>query len=186
MTPEMQARVFEPFYTTKFTGRGLGLAVVHGIVRGHRGGVRVESAPQLGLDVLGGAAGHCPAGRTADAAGAVDRRLARHRASSLVADDEDLVRDVAETMLQQMGFEVVAVAERPRGGAGLRRRPGPVRPGPARPDHADHDRRRRRCRPSGRSGPRPVLIMSGYNEQDTPGRRRRASPPRSSTNHSPC
>jgi len=41
-------RVFDPFYTTKFTGRGLGLAVVAGIVRTHEGAVTVESKPGRG------------------------------------------------------------------------------------------------------------------------------------------
>ena len=40
--------VFEPFFSTKFTGRGLGLAAVMGIARGVRGGLQVASEPGTG------------------------------------------------------------------------------------------------------------------------------------------
>ncbi|HVT71918.1 MAG TPA: transporter substrate-binding domain-containing protein [Lacunisphaera sp.] len=48
MTPEVTARIFDPFFSTKFTGRGLGLAAVQGIVRTHRGALTVESTPGAG------------------------------------------------------------------------------------------------------------------------------------------
>ncbi len=43
-----RARIFDPFYTTKFTGRGLGLSAVAGIVNGHGGRIRVESSRERG------------------------------------------------------------------------------------------------------------------------------------------
>jgi len=42
------ARIFDPFFTTKFTGRDLGLAAVQGIVRGHKGLLKIESVPGKG------------------------------------------------------------------------------------------------------------------------------------------
>ena len=48
MSPETLAKIFDPFFTTKFTGRGLGLSAVQGIVRAHRGALKVYSQPGQG------------------------------------------------------------------------------------------------------------------------------------------
>jgi two-component system cell cycle sensor histidine kinase/response regulator CckA len=51
MDAETRARVFEPFFTTKFVGRGMGMAAVLGIVRGHGGGIGIETGPGEGTAV---------------------------------------------------------------------------------------------------------------------------------------
>jgi CheY-like chemotaxis protein len=48
MDEDCQLKMFDPFFTTKFTGRGLGLAGVSGIIRGHHGGLFVQSAVDKG------------------------------------------------------------------------------------------------------------------------------------------
>jgi PAS domain S-box-containing protein len=50
MTEAVKTRMFDPFFSTKFAGRGLGLAAVHGIVKAHRGAVEVESQPGRGTE----------------------------------------------------------------------------------------------------------------------------------------
>jgi CheY-like chemotaxis protein len=107
MTPEVRERIFEPFFTTKKVGQGvgMGLSVVFGIVKGHKGWISVHSQPGAG------SAFHIylPAAETR----ASERKPARQaapvqtpEANILVVDDEPLVRDVARTVLERWGFHV--------------------------------------------------------------------------------
>ena len=43
--PSLRGRIFDPFVSTRFVGRGLGLAAVFGVVRGHHGVILVDDAP---------------------------------------------------------------------------------------------------------------------------------------------
>ncbi|MCE5247794.1 PAS domain S-box protein [bacterium] len=109
--PEMQQRIFDPYFTTKKEGTGLGLATSYSIVRKHDGHVAVESAPGAGaaFHVYLPAAARTPipvAGPVA-APACAPRRGCR----VLVLDDDDAVRDVALQMLATLGFDGEAFAD---------------------------------------------------------------------------
>lgn len=104
-------RVFEPYFTSKKVGNGLGLAIVHSIVTKHKGYVGVESAPGVGTtftvflpadDAPGGRRAAVPA-RQGDLPAPVFGRI-------LVMDDEEVVREAASRMLRELGCSVETVA----------------------------------------------------------------------------
>jgi len=122
MSEDMQARIFDPFYSTKRQGRGLGLAALLGIVRTHRGAIFLDSQPGSGttfrvlFPVSGRAVAAAPELR--------DGRLAEHGAGAvLVVDDEEVVRDLARTVLDEAGFEVLTAADTAEAADIVRRRP---------------------------------------------------------------
>lgn len=98
-------RIFEPFFTTKQNGkhRGLGLALVYGIVTNHRGGVAVSSQPDAGTSVRV----YLPA----------EKKIARERLTSptdlkgtqcvLIVDDEDSMLTMGQAVLSTFGYRVL-------------------------------------------------------------------------------
>jgi signal transduction histidine kinase len=106
MDQKTVAKLSDPFFTTKFTGRGLGMAAVQGIVKGHRGSVKVLSEPGQGTTVTI----LLPAiGTSADRPGPVDlgnghRDAWRGSGTVLLVDDEETVRGIGTAMLRALGF----------------------------------------------------------------------------------
>ena len=108
MSAETKARIFEPFYTTMFTGRGLGLAAVDGIVRSHGGRIDVRSSVGRGTTCRVWLPAVVPAVRAAPHASPAPPRVSH--GTVLLVDDEPAVLDVGRRILERSGYHVVAVA----------------------------------------------------------------------------
>ena len=165
MTEEVKAKLFDPFFTTKFTGRGLGMSAVLGIVRGHRGCIKVYTELGRGttFKVLFPAVPGSVEGVESVVA---DKAEWRGEGLVLLVDDEETVRSVAKRMLEHMGFQVITAADGRQGVEIFRSRAAEivcVLLDLAMP-HMDGEqayRELRRIKPDVR-----VLMSSGYNEQE--------------------
>ena len=111
MSPQVLERMYEPFFTTKAEGRGLGMAAVHGIVANHNGSIQVTSAPQQGTQF------HLrfPLLRAQEVREAPVKPLARERTSTaprvLIVDDEENVREIVCEMLAHLHCETAQAAD---------------------------------------------------------------------------
>jgi PAS domain S-box-containing protein len=105
MSAEVQSRLFDPFFSTKGTGRGLGLAALVGILRSHGGAVGLSSAPGRGTSFTIYLPALDPARAPRPVASKVNegRKLA---ARVLLVDDEALLRQSASRLLKMLGCSV--------------------------------------------------------------------------------
>ncbi|GAB6063786.1 PAS domain-containing protein [Deferrisoma palaeochoriense] len=112
--PEHLPKIFDPYFTTKQTGSGLGLATVHSIVRRHGGTVTVASklgeGTRFRVYLPAATAGSAPVSPEApEPAGPGARPSGAARI--LVMDDEEMLRDVLCEVLEDMGYQVEATAD---------------------------------------------------------------------------
>jgi CheY-like chemotaxis protein len=159
------ARIFDPFFSTKGPGRGLGLAAVQGIVRSAAGELSVQSAPGKGSTFEA----VFPSARESKS---VSAPVAAEDPFSgtgtlLVVDDEPLVRNVARVLLESVGFDVVEAANGVEAVAVYRARAAEIRavlldvtmPGLG---GVEALKMIREVDPGAR-----VILSSGYDERDT-------------------
>jgi PAS domain S-box-containing protein len=169
MSPPVRERIFEPFFTTKFTGRGLGLPAVLGIVRGHRGAIEVQSEPGQGTRFRL----YFPAADAAPQSLASPVRVSKiwqATGTILIVDDEEIVRNVTSRLLRSFGFKTLLAADGIDGVSQFKQHSGEITavlldltmPGL---DGEAVFRQLRALRTDV-----PVLLMSGYNEQEAVSR----------------
>jgi two-component system cell cycle sensor histidine kinase/response regulator CckA len=111
MDARTRSRIFEPFFSTKFAGRGLGLAAVLGIVRAHKGALKVYSEPGKGTTFKiffpaledGEGAPRSPEPAPPDAW--------RGKGTILLVDDEESLLALGARMLEHLGFTVLTAPD---------------------------------------------------------------------------
>ena len=105
---EVLGRIFDPYFTTKEKGSGLGLAISYSIIRAHNGGITVESEAGVGSRFHV----YLPASSTRVAmAGPVSEDIpASFNGRVLIMDDEEMVAEVAQEMLENIGYTATLTA----------------------------------------------------------------------------
>ncbi|MFH1468753.1 MAG: ATP-binding protein [Pseudomonadota bacterium] len=107
----VRARIFDPFYSTKVPGRGLGLAMVFGIVRAHGGAILLESEPGCGTTFTI----YLPLARRQSAVRAPAHQEAqsawRGTGTVLIADDEPAIVQMIGAVLKRHGLRVLTASD---------------------------------------------------------------------------
>jgi CheY-like chemotaxis protein len=115
MSEAVKARIFDPFFSTKFAGRGLGLAVVQGIVRAHAGAIHLTSAPGQGttFQIFLPFATEAVAAIRDDRAQAPPDPAERTSGTVLLVEDEESLRWAVAKLLRDHGWSVIEAENGP-------------------------------------------------------------------------
>jgi len=112
MDENVMQHLFEPFFTTKFTGRGLGMSAVQGIVRGHKGAIYVSSQPGEGtLFKILFPASDMVVREASPTSSALDHAGGQAKGTVLIIDDEEMIRESAAAMLEDLGYDTLSAVD---------------------------------------------------------------------------
>jgi len=101
--PEDQlSKIFDPYFTTKTKGSGLGLTIAYSIIKNHKGCIRVKSEPKKGTTFYI----YLPASLSEIRKQAAPKSVSEVKGKVLVMDDEKIVREVVGEMLEVLGYKV--------------------------------------------------------------------------------
>ncbi len=174
LQPDALGRVFEPFFTTRAAGRGLGLSTALGVVRRHRGRITLQSGPSGGAAACVWLPAVTRAARCPDGPSPAASPAPAPRGLVLVVDDEPIVRGVTLRILRKAGYAVLEAAS----GAEALVLLGAL---PAAPDAAVLDRTMPgmdglalAAAIGGRHPAVRLVLMTGYGDADTTGAAARA------------
>ena len=106
MPPELLEKIFDPYFTTKQEGSGLGMAITQAIINKHRGFIECTSAPGEGAVFTI----YLPAERKSITE--KENKVTEHKGNGkiLVMDDEEMISALAENMLESCGYSAVSVS----------------------------------------------------------------------------
>jgi PAS domain S-box-containing protein len=107
MNDEAKQRLFEPFYTTKFIGRGLGMSAVRGIILSHGGALQLSSQQGQGTTFKVYLPVQISEPVEIESTQKVSSGLWQGSGTILLVEDDEQVMSIARTMLRELGFFVI-------------------------------------------------------------------------------
>jgi len=109
MNDEILKKIFDPFFTTKFTGRGLGMSAMLGIVKGHKGALRIYSEKGQGTTIRVFFPESSEQHWVEE--GSVEATNIDTTGTVLIIDDEETIREVAAAMLEDLGLQSISAVD---------------------------------------------------------------------------